>query len=112
MKAVVVKGHSPCQAPVELGRNTLTHFLLSSYFLLVPPVDQAQLEAHCQGCSSKLSIEVSPLVQRTRHRRAGSGFDDGDEQQTQVAEPSVSVPWREVVSLSQETETEESVGAI
>lgn len=94
MNAVVVKGYSPCQAPVKLGRNTLTPFLLPSYFLLVAPGDQARLEAHWQGCRSKLSTEVSPLVQRTGHRRAGNGFGDGDEQQTQGAEPSVSISWR------------------
>lgn len=36
-----VKGHSLWKAPVKLARNTLTPFLLPSYFLLVPPVDQA-----------------------------------------------------------------------
>lgn len=49
-------------------------------------------------------MEVNPLVHRTEKGREGSGDEGG--LHTQRAELLVSGPWREGVSLRQETETE------
>lgn len=86
-EAAVAKGHSPCQTPGKQGGNTLTPFLLPSFFpCCCLPLPEPNRKEGVKENSSQGSVHTDGAEE------GGSGSGDGDAWPTQGVEAPVAAP--------------------